>query len=112
MNDLYSRFNYCEDVKEYLDNRPNTREDCMKESLFYHYFPEDGIVKQYKDVCPSVIKALEIIDKIANNPKWILTFNIDYLDDMSEFDYLIFLDLLRYILIDYKRINSKFMIEE
>ena len=110
MNDLYSRFNYCEDVKEYLDNRPNTREDCMKESLFYHYFPEDGIVKQYKDVCPSVIKSLKIIDKIANNPKWILTFNIDYLKDMSEFDYLIFLDLLRYILIDYKRINSKFMI--
>ena len=106
MNDLSRKFNYWGGTREYLDDRPKSREECMKESLFYHYFPEDGIVKQYKDVCPSVIKALEIIDKIANNPRWIFDFNMGYLKGMSEFDYLIFLDLLSYILTDYSKAKT------
>ena len=87
MNDLSKEFIYWGGTMEYLDNRPKSRDECMKESLLYHYFPEDGMIEQAKEVLPPTIKAIGIVNKIANSPHWVLGFKMDYLKNMSEFDY-------------------------
>lgn len=112
MNDLSKEFSYWGETMEYLDNRPKSRDECMKESLLYHYFPEDGIIEQAKEVLPSMVKAVGIVNKIANSPHWVLGFKMDYLKNMSEFDYHIFLDLLESILSDYKKAKYQFYNEK
>lgn len=103
MKVLSGKFNYWGETMEYLDCWPKSMEECMKESLFYHYFPDDGIIEQSREVLPSMIKALGIINNIANNPHWTFRSEMDYLKGMSELDYIVFLDLLEHILLDYRR---------